>query len=163
MNFICIGDLVNTHGIKGEVRIISDFKNKDLIFVPGKHLYIGKNKEDLVIKTYRTHKSYDMVTFEGINDINDVLMYKGELVYVDKSTLNVDYFEEDLIGLDVYDNDNKIGVVTNLMKNKLYTILVVKYNDKNYLVPNISEFVEKVDLENRKIYINNIRGLIDED
>lgn len=163
MDFICIGDLVNTHGIKGEVRILSDFKYKHKVFIPGNHLYIGKTKEDLVIKTYRTHKSYDMVTFEDINDINDVLIYKGELVYIDKNSLDIDYLDEDLIGMTIYDNNEQKGSVVNLMKNKLYTILVVNYNNKEYLVPNIDEFVEKIDLEDRKIYINNIKGLIDED
>ena len=71
-----IGMVAGTHGIKGEIRISSDFKYKDLVFKKGNHLYI--DDDNLVINTYRVHKNYDMVTFENINDINDVLKYKGK-------------------------------------------------------------------------------------
>ena len=163
MDFIYLGDLVNTHGIKGEVRIISDFKYKKQVFIPGFSLYIGKHKEKLTINTYRIHKNYDMVTFEGIDNINDVLIYKGEIVYVNKADLNINgYLNEDLIGMDVYDSGRRMGKVVNIVKNKIYDILVVSYNNKEYLVPNIEEFINGVDLENKKILINNIKGLIDE-
>lgn len=164
MNLIDIGDLVNTHGLKGEVRILSDFKYKDEIFKVGNHLYIGKNKDDLIIKTYRKHKNYDMVTFEGINDIEDVIIYKGDVVYIDKDKLDIDgYLDEDLIGFSVYQNDKKVGVINSLKKSKLYTLLVVSNNNKEYLIPNTTKFVLSVDLENKKIYIIDMLGLVDED
>ena len=63
-----IGKFVNTHGIKGEIRIKSDFSRKDLIFKKGNYIYINNNK--FLIKSYRVHKNYDMLTFDGINNIN---------------------------------------------------------------------------------------------
>ena len=163
MNFIYIGEIVNTHGLKGEVRILSDFKYKNEIFKVGSHLYIGKKKEEVIIKTYRTHKNYDMVTLEGKNDINDVIIYKGELVYFDKDNLNIDgYLDEDLIGFTVYQNDKNVGIVKSLKQSKLYTLLVVINNEKEYLVPNNANFVLNVDLVNKKIYIIEMVGLVDE-
>lgn len=163
MDFVYIGDLVNTHGIKGEVRLICDFKYKDKVFVPGFSIYIGKKKEKLLIKSHRTHKNYDMLTFEGINDINDCLIYKGELVYINRDDLNVDgYLEEDLIGMSVSDGNKILGNVKYLVNNKKYNILVVSYKDKEYFVPNIDEFIKNVDLDKKQITINNIKGLIDE-
>ena len=70
MKYVLIGKLVNTHGLKGEVRILSDFKYKDKIFIPGMKIYIGKNKEKQVINSYRKHKIFDMITLLGFNDIN---------------------------------------------------------------------------------------------
>ena len=64
MKYINVGKLVNTHGLKGEVRILSDFRHKKNVFVKGMKLYIGKKKEEFTINTYRFHKIYDMVTFE---------------------------------------------------------------------------------------------------
>ena len=163
MDFICIGELVNTHGIKGEVRILSDFKYKDKAFCIGNHLYIGKKKEDLIIKTYRVHKNYDMVTFEGINDINDVIIYKGEFVYIDKNSLDTAlYLDEDLINLRVIMNDRQVGTVVSLKKSVLYTLLVVSSNQKEYLVPNIEEFIDKIDFDNKIIFVKDIKGLFDE-
>ena len=78
MEWIYIGEIVNTHGLKGEIRILSDFEYKKEAFKIGKKMYIGKNKEEVTIQTYRTHKEFDMFTFEGLSEINDVIIYKGE-------------------------------------------------------------------------------------
>lgn len=160
--YIFIGEIVNTHGLKGEVKIISDFKYKDKVFVKGMNLYIGKNKEKVVINTYRKHKNYDMVTFDGINDINDVLIYKSEYVYVEKESINIDgYFDEDIIGLDVYVNDTYKGKVTEIMKNRAHEILVI--DNHKYLVPYVDEFIKNIDTDNKKIEIIEMKGLFDED
>ena len=81
MDEVYIGKVVGTHGIKGELRIISDFKFKEEVFKKGSFLYVGSYKDKEVINSYRVHKNYDMVTFEGISDINDALKYKGKKVY----------------------------------------------------------------------------------
>ena len=157
---IYIGRIVNTHGIKGEVRIKSDIGHKDLVFKKGNHLIV--DNELLEINSYRVHKDFDMVTFLNINDINEVLKYKGKNVYIDKKDLKENIlFEEEYIGLEVY-SDHYIGIVEDILKNKIYNILVVKNNKKEYLIPNIDEFIKKIDIDNKKIYINEIEGLIDE-
>lgn len=164
MNYIYVGELVNTHGIKGEVRIISDFKYKKEVFKKGFSLYLGKEKIKQVINTYRFHKIYDMVTFDGINDINDVLEFKGMNVYIKKEDVKIaGYFDEDIIGLEAIGNQKVIGKVKTIMKSKAHDILVIEKDDKQNLVPNIDEFIEKIDLENKKIYIKEIEGLINED
>ena len=73
---VYVGEIVNTHGIKGELRIVSDFKYKSEVFVPGKKLYLGKRRQEEIIKTYRKHKNYDMITFERIDDINEAIIFK---------------------------------------------------------------------------------------
>lgn len=157
---IYIGKIVNTHGIKGEVRIKSDISHKDLVFKKGNNLIV--DNELLEVNSYRIHKDFDMVTFLSINDINEVLKYKGKNVYIDKKDLKENIlFEEEYIGLEVY-SDHYIGIVEDILKNKIYNILVVKNNKKEYLIPNIDEFIKKIDIDNKKIYINEIEGLIDE-
>lgn len=157
---IYIGKIVNTHGIKGEIRILSDIDYKKDIFKIGNTLYIGKNKTPLIIKTYRVHKNFDMVTFNDINDINEVLKYKGENVYINKNEIKIDgYFDEELIGLEVY-TDKLIGVVKEIRKG--YQDLLVIEGNKEYLIPKIEPFINKIDIEDKKIYINSIEGLIDE-
>lgn len=157
---IYIGRLVNTHGIKGEVRIKSDINHKELVFKKGNHLLI--NNESLEINSYRVHKEFDMVTFKNINDINEVLKYKGKNVYIDKSEIKENIlFSEEYIGLEVY-SDHYIGKVEDILKNNIYDILVIRNNKKEYLVPNVDEFIENIDIENKKIIIKEIEGLINE-
>lgn len=163
MNYIYVGDIINTHGLKGEVRILSGFKFKDIIFKCNANLYIGKNKDQEVINGYRIHKNYDMVKFIGIDDITDVIKYKGEKVYINKDEFKFpSYLSEDLIGLEVYDQEKLIGVVDKIINNGVYDILVVNGKNKN-MVPNIDEYIDTIDFDNKKIHIKVIKGLLNED
>ena len=162
MNYVFIGILVNSHGIKGEVRLLSDFELKDQVFVPKFKLYLGKAKEAMVVNTYRKHKNFDMVTFEGFNNINDILKYKGDYVYVNRDELNIaNYLKDDLIDMEVYTN-KLIGKVTSIMKSKAHDILVINNGAKRYLVPLNEVFIASVDIASKKIHINDMEGLINE-
>lgn len=161
MNLIYIGDVINTHGLKGEIRIISDFKYKKSVFKPGKKLYIRDN--ELIINTYRKHKNFDMVTFNDLNTIEDVLMYKNESVYINRDDFKFrGYLDEDLIGLYAYNENKLMGKVTGILKGNKQDILIIE-NGKKHMVPNVKEFIKNIDLENKKIDINYIKGLVDED
>ena len=155
MNKIIIGKYVNTHGIKGEIRIKSNFKYKDKVFKIGNEIIIDK---PYVINSYRVHKGYDMVTLKGIDNINEILPLKGSLVYVDRKTLNLsslEYLDQDLINLNVYMDNKLVGLTTD-----------IKYitNNKKLLVVNSSyvpfELIKKVDLENKRIEIEEVLGLL---
>ena len=158
MKFINIGKIVNTHGIKGEVRILSDFKYKDKIFKKGMKFYVGKDKKEYIVNSYRFHKIYDMVTFDGYNNINDVLDIKGKLVYIDNDDLVLDNGEiyiDNLIGYDVNIGGKNRGKVTGVMHMKANDILRV--ND--ILIPYVKdEFIIKI--ENNTIYVKDIGGLL---
>ena len=89
-DYILIGKIVNTHGIKGEIRIISDFELKGKVFKPNTTIYIGKEKEEAKIVSYRQHKMFDMVLLEDKNDIDEVLKYKEKYVYIKRKSLNLE-------------------------------------------------------------------------
>lgn len=159
MKLVIIGKYVNTHGLKGEIKILSDFEYKDKVFKVGNQIYISNTK--YTIATYRVHKGFDMVTLDGISNINDIENLKGLSVYIDNDYYKFEYIYDDLIGFSIYDNDYR-GKVVGFEKNKLYPLLKVKYN-KEYLIPFIDKFINKVDVANKKIYINYMKGLYDED
>jgi len=161
MNLIKIGMVSNTHGLKGEIRILSDFKFKENVFKKENKLYIMNN--ELTINSYRKHKDYDMVTFNDLNTIEDVLIYKGEDVYIDRDTLEYEgYLDCDLIGLDVYNEDKLMGKVVDILKTNAHDILVIQ-NGKRHMVPNIDEFVKDINLDQGLMHINYIEGLANED
>ncbi|MDO4962570.1 MAG: ribosome maturation factor RimM [bacterium] len=161
MNLIYFGKIVNTHGLKGEIRIISDFKYKEDVLKRNNKIYI-KNME-YIINSYRHHKIYDMVTLNNINTIDAALNLKGEEVYINRLDYKFEgYLNEELIGLEVYDKSNYKGKVVDILKSNLYDILVID-GIKRHMVPNIDKFIDKVDLENKKINIKYIRGLDNED
>ena len=164
MKYVLIGRLVNTHGLKGEVRILSSFKYKDKVFKNGMKIYIGKDKVCEKITGYRYHKIFDMITMEGYNDINQVLKYKGDYVFVNKEDiilLENEYLDEDIVGLSVYVDDRLLGVVKKIEKHSVNEILVVKNDEKNYLVPYNFDIILSIDLEKKKMCVKNIVGLFD--
>lgn len=164
MKYVLVGKLVNTHGLKGEVRILSDFKYKDRVFIPGMKIYIGKDKVCEVITGYRHHKIFDMITMDGYNDINQVLKYKGEYVFINKQDLILnenEYLDEDIIGNNVYVCDKLLGVVKRIEKHSVNEILVIENDKKNYLVPYNFDIILSVNLEKKEIIVKNIDGLFD--
>lgn len=161
--YLCIGKIVNTHGIKGELRLLSKFELKEKVFKKNMQIYIGRDKEKQVISTYRKHKCFDMITLDGFDNINQVLKYKGALVYVLKEDIifsDNEYLDEDLIGIDVYSNENLIGKVTKVDiitdKNK---VLIFNNGSKDVMVPFVTQFVT-VDIKSKKVIVNLIEGMM---
>lgn len=165
MKYIRIGKIVNTHGIKGELRILSDFKYKDRVFKPDFKLYIGHDKVCEVINTYRIHKQFDMVTFNGYNNINEVLKYKGEYVFIDGDDLvlnNNEYLDSDLIDLKVICEGRKIGIVKNIeYYSKNNPLLYIEDNNKHFYIPYNFDIISDINLQKKEIVINYIKGLFD--
>ena len=151
MDLIYLGKLVNTHGLKGEVKIISDFKYKEIVFKVNNTIYINDNSYK--ITSYRKHQIYDMITLEGVNDIEAAENLKGFNVYINRN---------DFIFKGVLDNDIYKGKVVDILKTKKYDLLVID-GIKRHLVPNIDIFIKDIDLKNKKIFINYIEGLDNED
>lgn len=164
MEYIYIGKIVNTHGIKGELRIISDFEYKTRVFKKGFNFYIGKDKIKEEINTYRHHKEFEMVTFNEYNNINQVLKYLKENVYILKEDLNLkdnEYLEKELIGFDVLENNEVVGKVINIEKTSpTNKIMEINYKGKRVLLPYHKDFILKLDLQNKKIEVKLIEGMI---
>ena len=161
-DYILIGKIVNTHGIKGELRILSDFEYKEKVFKVGTLIYIGKNKDEKNITSYRHHKVFEMITIDNINDINTVLKYKGELVYIKKEILELksdEYLLSDLIGCEIIEKDKNYGQVEEIVKNNTQILLFV-VGKKNFYIPKVKKYINKVDIVNKKIYTNEIEELL---
>lgn len=159
--WIYLGKIVNTHGIKGELRLLSQFEKKKEVFTPNFPLYIGKEKQKEVIKQYRPHKEFDMITLIGYTNINEVLKYKGEKVYINREDLKLEPFEylyEELVGLSVYEQEEKIGTVKNIVYNKLNILLQIA-STKNFYIPLHKEFIKKVDVLQNRIDVIGSKGL----
>ena len=162
MKYLCIGKIVNTHGIKGEVRILSNFKYKKQVFKINNKLYIGNDKKQLNINSYRIHKNFDMITFKEYDNINDVLIFKNNKVFIDRDNLKIDdYLDEDLIGMDVFSNNKCIGQIKKIEYIKNNNLFVIENENKVNYIPNNKDFIESVDLDNRRVYIKDIEGLIE--
>ena len=153
MNKVVLGKYVNTHGLKGEIRIKSSFPYKDRVFKVDNEIII--NNVSYIIKSYRVHKGYDMVTLEGISDINMIPFPKNTLVYIDRDKFldKNDYLDSDLIGFIVYNSKIEKEVLDILYINDTKKLIKI---DTGYIP---FELVKKVDLENKRIMVEDVDGL----
>lgn len=145
MNKLYIGKIVNTHGIKGELRIKDNLttRQRKEIFKIGSNLIIDDKAYE--ITSYRVHKDYDMVTFLGYNNINEVLSLKGKKVYKSKDEINLnneDILDSELITYKVITTDNLEGKIIDVEEvGNNYKILRLLINERQVLVPYHKDFV----------------------
>ena len=170
MELLAVGQIVKTVGLKGEVKVYPSTHFRDSRFKVGNHLFLSKDGENLTevtIKVHHKNGNVDQLVFNEFKTIEEVEGFVGFYLYVEKDRkfLKKDnYFYSDLIGLDVYfDNGNYIGKVSNIEEYASYSTLRVKQEDKkakDVLIPFLNAFVSEVDLENKKIIIKFIEGLL---
>ncbi|MBC1893054.1 ribosome maturation factor RimM [Listeria booriae] len=166
-----VGKIVNTHGLMGEVRVMSQTDFADERFVPGNELFLfaknSKKPEKLVIKTHRKHKNFDLLTFEGIVGINNVERMKEGMLKVPESQLgdleeNEFYFHE-IIGCEVYTEEGELlGTISEILTPGANDVWVVQQKgEKDKLVPYIADVVTSVNIGDKKITISVMEGLFD--
>ena len=162
MEYKYIGKIVSTHGIKGEIKIISTSQFKDKLFKENTYIYFGKNLEKHLIKTYRVHKNYDMITIDDLKNINDVLKYINLKVYKNREDIKLEkneFFYDDLLGYNVLYNNKIIGKITDY--DDKTTNIVYKINgDKNFYLPFNGPFIKKINNNKSEIEVIDIEGLI---
>ena len=164
MKYVLIGKIVNTHGLKGEIRILTDFRYKEKVFIPNMKVYIGSSKIEETINTYRHHKIFEMITLKGYNNINEILKYKGDYLFINREDLKLgpnEFLDEELINLSVYVDNLLIGTVKKIDKHSKNELLVVKNNEKDYLIPYNFDIILSINIKEKRIDIQNIKGLID--
>lgn len=165
-----VGKIVNTHGIKGEVRVISRTDFAEERFAVGSRLYLFKDNEkepiELIVGSHRIHKNFDLLTFEGYESLNDVEKMKGAILKVNESQLgrldeNEFYFHQ-IIGCLVFTTKGEeIGKVREILTPGANDVWVVKGRDgRDILIPYIESVVRKVDVKERIILIEPMEGLL---
>lgn len=162
MEKIKVGDIINTHGIKGELKVsrtgIEEF-NREIFY------YIGESSEKFKITNSRFHKNNYIIKIEGYDNINDVLKFKNKSIYIDEADtmeLKEDIFYiKDLIDVRVIDSNNKnIGYIDDVLEYDVNDVYVIKTDDnKEILVPAVKEFIVDIDLDRRIMKVNLLEGM----
>ena len=166
MEKIRVGKIVNTFGIKGElkVEIITDFPQER--FVKDRVLFVEENGKDvpLTLASVRYHKGFALLLFKGLENINLVEKYKGLDLWINKEEipeLKDGYYTFELVGMNAYLEDGTlIGEVTDVEDYPANSVLRVKNGEKEALIPFVDAFVVKVEKQENRILIRNMEGLL---
>ncbi len=155
---VLIGKIVSCHGIKRELKILSNFSYKDKVFKVGNKLII--DDKEYTIKSYRIHKNYDMVTLDDYTNINEVLFLLKKDVYFSKDNLDLndnEILDEELITYTVISNTGNKGEIKEIFyaseTNKILRVLF----DKEVLIP--YNFIKKIDKNKKEVYVELIEGM----
>ena len=168
--YLNVGKIVNTQGIKGEVRVISktDFSNER--YKKGNELFLfqeNKKPISLIIKSHRKHKNFDIVSFEGHPNINDVEKYRAyslKIAAEDRAELESDdeFYYDDIIGLTVIEDGVEIGKVKEILQPGANDVWVIKRKGKkDLLLPFIESVVLSVDIAGNCVTVEVPQGLDD--
>ena len=166
-DFFRVGVIANTHGIRGEVKIFpttDDVKRFDYL----KEAYIdaGKEKIKVEVSNVRYFKNLVIVKFKGIDNINDIEMYKKRELWIPREEAQEleedEYYIADLIGMDVVLEDgSKFGTLKDVMETGANDVYVVEdAKGEEILLPAIRECILDVDVEKNVMTIHLMKGLI---
>ena len=156
---IYIGKTVSTFGIKGELKVISDFEYCDRAYQVNKKILI--NNIEHVISGIRYHKNYVLLKIDNLNNINDILKYVGFNIYIKRLDLNLskdEFLYKDLINSEVIDEDDtKLGKIIEVVKG--INVLIKVKGTKEFYIPLIDNYVKKFDLDKKILYTKNAKEL----
>ncbi|MEG0952053.1 MAG: ribosome maturation factor RimM [Niameybacter sp.] len=161
-----IGKIVNTHGVKGEVRVLpstDDVKR------------FGKLKEIIVqnrteitkeIETVRYHKNFVLLKFKGIDTMDEAELLKNSTLKINrKEALPLkedEYYQCDLYGIQVITEEGRdLGELTDILVTGSNDVYVVQSAQKEILIPAIKQCILKVDIANRQMIVHLLEGLED--
>lgn len=151
-----IGQIVNTHGLKGDLKVKSDSDFKASRFAVGSVLYI--NDIPYTITKYQPHKGFDLLHFKGVDTIEAALALKNAMLHAELDAAELsdnEYHVTQLYGLRVIDNGKEIGKVEEIRHYPAQSILVVNH----HLIPFVDAFIKNVDLKNQEIHVELIEGM----
>ncbi|MEB2278563.1 ribosome maturation factor RimM [Lysinibacillus xylanilyticus] len=171
MEWFNVGRIVNTHGIRGEVRVLSTTDFEEERFAVGIKLAAFKKDDKkptwVTIESVRRHKNFILLTFEGMNNINLVEPFKEGMLKITKDQMTDDlleeheYFFHEIIGCTIVSEEGEtIGAVTDILQTGANDVWVVKGAKKEHYIPYIEDIVKEINIDEKKIVIHVMEGLL---
>ena len=157
MGRLFVGKIVNTFGIKGELKVVSKFEMAGKVYQKNNILFIG-NKE-YKISNVRFHKNNYLVELNDIKDINLIEYLIGYDIYFNKEDLNLskdEFLVSELINYRVFSDDKVVGVITDYDDNKINPLIKI---DNKFYIP-LNGYYDKIDKVNKILYVKEVSGLV---
>lgn len=155
------GQIVNAHGIRGEVRILP--RDGDPAFLTQFKTFLLDGRP-VQPTACRVHKSMVLAKFPGVDDMDAALALKGKGLYIRREDARLpegEFFDDELLGLEVYDADSgeflgELTAVESYPAHKLYTVR----GRRELLVPAVRDvFIKSVDMESGRMEIHVWEGM----
>ena len=154
------GQIVNTHGIKGEVKIDSWCDTPEVLAAI-KTLYIDGTPRR--VRSARVHKNCVIAFLDGVDDVNAAMLLKGKTVLINRKDIRLpkgQVFIADLIGLKVLDAESgeELGTLENVLTPSIQKVYVVR-GQREILIPAVDEFIKEIDVKGGYVKVSLIEGM----
>ena len=165
--FLEAGQIVGTHGVRGEVRV-QPWCDSPEQFATFKKLYWDAAGKQPVKVKGRPHKNIALVVLEGVTTVEAAQVLRGKMLYVDRKDLKLPkghYLGQDLIGIKVVDvdTDEVYGTLTDVSQTGANAVYHMATDKGEILIPAIPDVVVKIDLKKDLLYLRPMKGLLDDD
>jgi 16S rRNA processing protein RimM len=166
-NLLLVGKVIRPHGLDGSLRIRSYAQSAES-FLDAGNVFLKSDKDEMrecKISSIRPHKGVFLIRLQGLQSLEEAEGYRGAEIFIRKDLLEQkceeEYFWFELIGLEVFLNSGRyLGKLTDIIPTGSNDIYVVKEGGKEVLIPAIHEVVDEIDLENKRIIITEMEGLL---
>ncbi len=153
------GRIVNTHGVRGEMRI-EPWADEAAFLTRFKYFYI--DGEPVKVRSCRVHKTMCIVSLEGIEDINAAMEMKGKVVFINRKDAKLPrgtVFIQDILGARVVDEEgNDLGVLEQVLPAPAASVYVIK-GEREILIPDVPAFILDKDADKGVITVRLIEGM----
>lgn len=156
LQFVEAGEVVNTHGLKGEVKVLPWLDSPEDL-VGFERCRIARH--DYEIESVRVQKTCDLVKLKGIDSVEQAMALRGKTMLLFREDVAEDViFAAELIGVEVYENGNAIGQITQVLDYPGNSVYVVK-GEKSYMIPAVKEFILSTDVEGNRMDVKLLEGM----
>ncbi|MDO4174562.1 MAG: ribosome maturation factor RimM [Eubacteriales bacterium] len=164
--YLEIGKIVNTHGIRGDVKVQPWCDSPD--FLAEFEILYRKDHSAITITSAKVHKGCVLMHIEGIESLEQAQAMRGMTLYMDRDDVELEegaFFIQDAIGLPVYDErlGREIGIVKEISDGPAGDLYIIQDGSKQHMIPGVPQFLKDVDLENGRITVCTIEGLLSDE
>lgn len=164
--YLEIGKIVNTHGIHGDVKVQPWCDSPD--FLAEFDVLYWKDHSAVSITNAKVHKNCVLMHIEGVDTIEQAQRLRGMTLYMNRDDVELEqgaFFIQDAIGLPVYDErvGHEIGVVKDITDGPAGDLYIIQDGDKQHMIPGVPQFLREVDVENGRITVCTIEGLLSDE
>lgn len=156
LSFLEAGEIVTTHGIRGEVKVLPWADGPDFLCDFSRVRIGGKEYK---VENCRVQKTCNLLKIEGIDTVEQAQLLRGKTVEIYREDAPADLiFAAELIGMEVFADDDKVGQITDVLDypgNKVYVVT----GEHTYMIPAVKAFVLDTDMENNRMQVHLIEGM----
>jgi 16S rRNA processing protein RimM len=165
MDRIEIGKIVGTHGVRGELRVEPWCDSPE--FLAGfKKVYLKRGAHDPLtgsgVTLARVHKKHVLLRLEGVESVEAAQALRDTVLYIDRTGVTLPegrHFVQDLIGLAVFDGDERVGTLCDVLSAPAHDVYIVRGDDGEHMIPAVPEFVKEIDTAGGIVRVEMIEGM----